>query len=69
MKYETKLYDDEGTLIAKVSSTNQELHESELHRIYDIGRNLEYENDMDEIILEKAEQIKNKLKLLKALRK
>ncbi len=61
MKYVTKLYDDAGNLIAKVSSTNAEMHESELHRIYDIGREKEYpeefEDDQDEIILEKAKGI------------
>ncbi len=71
MKYVTKLFDDAGNLIAKVSSTNAEMHESELHRIYDIGKDYpeEYEDDLDEMILEKAEQIRQKQLLLKALRK
>ncbi len=98
MKYITKLYDDDGTLIAKISSNSIEMHESELHKIYDRGKEMEdaidisneeldrilergkadaypedyppeFEDDMDEVILEKARQIKMKQKLLKALRK
>ncbi len=61
MHYETKLFDDDGNLIAKVSSISAEMHESELHRIYELGKEKEYpeefEDDQDEIILEKAKEI------------
>jgi hypothetical protein len=70
MRYETKLYDDDGNLLVKISSDSAEIHESELYKIYNYKEYPpEFEDDLDEMILDKAMKIKAKRKILKALKK